>query len=182
MLDVSAIELSNVIDVALSVAVGVRTFAAEFQCAKGRKSERANVSSDFYYALSLFHSLQMLRTHTCGELRLAVDNKTATLTGWVQTIRDKGGVLWIDLRDRYGITQLLLEDGQTTPELFTVARSLGREFVVKATGTVIERKSKNPNIPTGDIELKVTALDVLNPAKLPPFLIEDNTDGAMTSA
>ena len=119
----------------------------------------------------------MLRTHTCGELRLTDNNTTATLCGWVQTIRDKGGVLWIDLRDRYGITQLLLEDGQTAADLFTTARSLGREFVVKATGTVIERKSKNPNIPTGDIELKVTALDVLNPAKLPPFLIEDETDG-----
>ncbi|MCX6219129.1 aspartate--tRNA ligase [Spirosoma sp.] len=119
----------------------------------------------------------MLRTHTCGELRLTDHNTTATLCGWVQTIRDKGGVLWIDLRDRYGITQLLLEDGQTAPELFTTARSLGREFVVKATGTVIERKSKNPNIPTGDIELKVTSLEVLNPAKLPPFLIEDETDG-----
>ncbi|GAB4021576.1 aspartate--tRNA ligase [Spirosoma koreense] len=119
----------------------------------------------------------MLRTHTCGELRLTDASKTVTLTGWVQTIRDKGGVLWIDLRDRYGITQLLLEDGQTDPELFTIARSLGREFVLKATGTVIERKSKNPNIPTGDIEIKVTALEVLNPAKLPPFLIEDSTDG-----
>ena len=119
----------------------------------------------------------MLRTHTCGELRLTDTNKTVTLTGWVQTIRDKGGVLWIDLRDRYGITQLLLEDGQTAPELFTIARSLGREFVLQATGTVIERKSKNPNLPTGDIELKVSALTVLNPAKLPPFLIEDDTDG-----
>lgn len=119
----------------------------------------------------------MLRTHTCGELRLTDVNKTATLTGWVQTIRDKGGVLWIDLRDRYGITQLLLEDGQTAPELFAIARSLGREFVLAATGTVIERKSKNPNLPTGDIELKVTELKVLNPAKLPPFLIEDDTDG-----
>lgn len=119
----------------------------------------------------------MLRTHTCGELRLTDNNKTVTLSGWVQTIRDKGGVLWIDLRDRYGITQLLLEDGQTSPELFAIARSLGREYVLKATGTVIERKSKNPNLPTGDIEIKVTALEVLNPAKLPPFLIEDDTDG-----
>ena len=119
----------------------------------------------------------MLRTHTCGELRLTDTNKTATLSGWVQTIRDKGGVLWIDLRDRYGITQLLLEDGQTAPELFATARSLGREFVLKATGTVIERKSKNPNLPTGDIEIKVTSLEVLNAAKLPPFLIEDDTDG-----
>ncbi|PRY31063.1 aspartyl-tRNA synthetase [Spirosoma oryzae] len=119
----------------------------------------------------------MLRSKTCGELRLSDANTTVTLAGWVQTIRDKGGVLWIDLRDRYGITQLLLEDGQTAPELFTTARSLGREFVVQATGTVIERKSKNPNIPTGDIELKVTELTVLNPAKLPPFLIDDDTDG-----
>ncbi|QJD81120.1 aspartate--tRNA ligase [Spirosoma rhododendri] len=119
----------------------------------------------------------MLRSKTCGELRLSDANTTVTLAGWVQTTRDKGGVLWIDLRDRYGITQLLLEDGQTAPELFTTARSLGREFVVQATGTVIERKSKNPNIPTGEIELKVTALTVLNPAKLPPFLIDDDTDG-----
>ncbi|MBC3787838.1 aspartate--tRNA ligase [Spirosoma utsteinense] len=119
----------------------------------------------------------MLRTHTCGQLRLTDDNTTATLCGWVQTVRDKGGVLWIDLRDRYGITQLLLEDGQTSPDLFTTARSFGREFVVQATGTVIERKSKNPNLPTGDIEIKVTSLTVLNPAKLPPFLIDDETDG-----
>jgi aspartyl-tRNA synthetase len=119
----------------------------------------------------------MLRSKTCGELRLSDANTTVTLAGWVQTIRDKGGVLWIDLRDRYGITQLLLEDGQTAPELFAIARSLGREFVVQATGTVIERKSKNPNIPTGDIELKVTELTVLNAAKLPPFLIDDDTDG-----
>ena len=119
----------------------------------------------------------MLRTHTCGQLRLPDANTTATLCGWVQTVRDKGGVLWIDLRDRYGITQLLLEDGQTAPELFTTARSLGREFVVQATGTVIERKSKNPNLPTGDIEIKITALSVLNPAKTPPFLIDDETDG-----
>ena len=119
----------------------------------------------------------MLRTHTCGQLRLPHANTTATLCGWVQTVRDKGGVLWIDLRDRYGITQILLEDGQTPPDLFAIARSLGREFVVQATGTVIERKSKNPNLPTGDIEIKVTALTVLNPAKTPPFLIDDETDG-----
>ncbi len=136
----------------------------------------------------VFHSLirsfansliekKMLRTHTCGELRAEHINTVVTLSGWVQTVRDKGGVLWIDLRDRYGITQLLLEDGQTAPELFATARTLGREFVVQATGTVIERKSKNPNIPTGDIEIKITELTVLNPAKTPPFLIEDETDG-----
>ncbi len=119
----------------------------------------------------------MLRTHTCGQLRLTDAHTTVTLCGWVQTVRDKGGVLWIDLRDRYGITQILLEDGQTPPDLFATARSLGREFVVQATGTVIERKSKNPNLPTGDIEIKVTALTVLNAAKTPPFLIDDETDG-----
>ena len=119
----------------------------------------------------------MLRTHTCGQLRLPDANTTTTLCGWVQTVRDKGGVLWIDLRDRYGITQLLLEDGQTAPELFITARSLGREFVLQATGTVIERKSKNPNLPTGDIEIKVTTVTVLNAAKTPPFLFDDETDG-----
>ncbi len=119
----------------------------------------------------------MFRTNTCGELRLDHANQTVTLAGWVQTVRDKGGVLWIDLRDRYGITQLLLEDGQSAPALFQTARSLGREFVLQAQGTVIERKSKNPNLPTGDIEILVQALTVLNPAKLPPFLIEDETDG-----
>lgn len=119
----------------------------------------------------------MLRTNTCGELRAQDINTEVTLSGWVQTVRDKGGVLWIDLRDRYGLTQLVLEDGQTPPELFATARTLGREYVLQATGTVIERKSKNPNIPTGDIEIKVTALTVLNAAKTPPFLIEDETDG-----
>lgn len=119
----------------------------------------------------------MLRSHTCGELRLSDTAKTVTLSGWVQTVRDKGGVLWIDLRDRYGITQLILEDGVSSAELFATARSLGREFVLQAVGEVVERKSKNPNIPTGDIEIRPTSLTVLNPAKLPPFLIEDITDG-----
>lgn len=119
----------------------------------------------------------MLRSHTCGELRLADTPKIVTLAGWVQTVRDKGGVLWIDLRDRYGITQLILEDGVSSAELFATARSLGREFVLQAVGEVVERKSKNPNIPTGDIEIRPTSLTVLNPAKLPPFLIEDVTDG-----
>ncbi len=119
----------------------------------------------------------MFRTHTCGELRLDHAHTDVTLAGWVQTVRDKGGVLWIDLRDRYGITQLLLEDGRSVLELFQTARSLGREFVLQAEGTVIERKSKNPNLPTGDVEILVRDLTVLNPAKLPPFLIEDVTDG-----
>ncbi|MFC5409662.1 aspartate--tRNA ligase [Larkinella bovis] len=119
----------------------------------------------------------MLRTHTCGEIRIEHVNTKVILCGWVQRIRDKGGLIWIDLRDRYGLTQLLLEEGQTDPAVIAAARSLGREFVVKAVGQVIERKSKNPNLPTGDIEVRLAELEILNPAKLPPFLIEDETDG-----
>lgn len=119
----------------------------------------------------------MLRTHTCGELRLTDVNQTVTLCGWVQKIRDKGSLLWIDLRDRYGITQLMLDETVTTKANLEIARSLGREFVVKATGTVIERVAKNNKIDTGDIEIKITNLEVLNPAKVPPFIIEDETDG-----
>jgi aspartyl-tRNA synthetase len=119
----------------------------------------------------------MLRTHTCGELRLNDVNKTVTLTGWVQRTRDKGSLLWIDLRDRYGITQLFLEEGKTDAAALQVARSLGREFVLKVQGTVVERLSKNDKMPTGDIELKVSSIEILNASKVPPFTIEDNTDG-----
>ena len=119
----------------------------------------------------------MLRTHTCGQLRLSDVNKTVTLTGWVQRSRDKGSVLWIDLRDRYGITQLILEEAKTGAELLSAGRSLGREYVIQAEGVVVERLSKNDKIPTGEIELKVSKLTVLNQAKLPPFTIEDDTDG-----
>ncbi len=119
----------------------------------------------------------MLRTHTCGELRPENINEEIRLSGWVQKIRDKGALIWIDLRDRYGITQLLFKEEDTAPELLNKVRSLGREYVISATGTVIERESKNPNIPTGDIEIKVTGLDILNPSKVPPFTIEDDTDG-----
>lgn len=119
----------------------------------------------------------MLRTHTCGELRLENKGETVTLCGWVQRLRDKGGMVWIDLRDRYGITQLMFDESSTPPELQQQAKSVGREFVLKATGEVIERVSKNPKIPTGDIEIKVTTLEILNPAKVPPFIIEDETDG-----
>ncbi len=119
----------------------------------------------------------MLRTHTCGELRLDNQGQTAVLCGWVQRVRDKGGMMWLDLRDRYGVTQLIFEEGVTSAEAIETARTLGREFVIKATGEVIERASKNNKIPTGDIEIKVAELEVLNPAKLPPFLIEDETDG-----
>jgi aspartyl-tRNA synthetase len=119
----------------------------------------------------------MHRTHTCGELRIEHNGQEVTLSGWVQRTRDKGGMLWVDLRDRYGITQLYFEEGKTAPEILNSARSLGREFVVKATGTVIERFAKNPNIPTGDIELQVTQLEILNDSKTPPFTIEDVSDG-----
>ena len=119
----------------------------------------------------------MLRTHTCGELRLDHVNQEVTLCGWVQRTRDKGGMLWIDLRDRYGLTQLLFEEGQASAELLETARNLGREFVIGAKGEVVERYSKNDRLPTGAIEVRVSELVVLNPAKLPPFLIEDETDG-----
>jgi aspartyl-tRNA synthetase len=119
----------------------------------------------------------MLRTHTCGELRISDVNKTVTLCGWVQRLRDKGSVLWIDLRDRYGLTQLIFEEGKTDPTLFTVSRELGREFVIQVDGLVVERLSKNDKLATGEVELKVTRLQVLNVAKLPPFTIEDDTDG-----
>ncbi len=119
----------------------------------------------------------MLRTHTNGELRLEHVGQTVTLVGWVQRTRDKGGILWIDLRDRYGLTQLALEEGVESDAVRETARTLGREFVISVTGKVAERYSKNAHIPTGDIEIRVGQLDVLNPAKLPPFLIEDDTDG-----
>jgi aspartyl-tRNA synthetase len=119
----------------------------------------------------------MLRTHTCGELRLSDVNKQVTLSGWVQRLRDKGSVLWIDLRDRYGISQLIFEDGKTDTALMNTARTLGREFVIQVEGTVVERLSKNDKIPTGAIEVKVSKMTILNTAKLPPFTIEDETDG-----
>ena len=119
----------------------------------------------------------MLRTHTCGQLRLSDVNQTVTLCGWVQKVRDKGGMIWVDLRDRYGITQLIFEEGKTPADVITTVRSLGREYVISATGNVQERLSKNDKIETGDIEVNVERLEVLNPAKLPPFLIEDETDG-----
>ncbi len=119
----------------------------------------------------------MLRTHTCGELRSEHIGKEITLSGWVQRIRDKGALIWIDLRDRYGITQLLFKEEDAATELLEKVRSLGREFVITATGKVIERESKNPNIPTGEIEIKVSELKVLNPSLVPPFTVEDDTDG-----
>ena len=119
----------------------------------------------------------MFRTHNCGELRLSNSGEKITLAGWVQRTRDKGGMVWLDLRDRYGITQLVFQEGETTPELLKAVKSLGREFVIQASGTVIERYAKNDKMPTGDIEIKVEKLEVLNASKVPPFMIEDETDG-----
>ncbi|MDR7128773.1 aspartyl-tRNA synthetase [Algoriphagus sp. 4150] len=119
----------------------------------------------------------MLRTHTCGELRLDHVNQEVTLAGWVQRVRNKGGLIWVDLRDRYGLTQLIFEEDSSEKALLEKAAELGREFVVQTTGKVIERTAKNDKIPTGAIEIKVTALEVLNAAKVPPFIIEDETDG-----
>lgn len=119
----------------------------------------------------------MLRSHSCGELRLENVNQEVKLAGWVQRVRNKGGLIWVDLRDRYGVTQLIFEEGSTDKALLEKAAQLGREFVVQATGVVIERTSKNDKIPTGSIEVKVSELTVLNPAKVPPFIIEDETDG-----
>lgn len=119
----------------------------------------------------------MYRTHNNGELRLSDVNKEVTLSGWVQKIRDKGFMIWIDLRDRYGITQLVLDADRTDKALLEKAKDLGREFVLQIKGEVIERVSKNDKIPTGDIEVLVSELTILNESKTPPFTIEDNTDG-----
>ena len=118
----------------------------------------------------------MYRSHTCGELRLEDVGKTVVLAGWVQRSRDLGGMTFLDLRDRYGLTQLAF-DMETNAILGEQARKLGREFVIQASGTVIERSSKNKNITTGDVEITVTELKILNTSKLPPFTIEDETDG-----
>jgi len=119
----------------------------------------------------------MYRSHTCGELRASHINEEVTLAGWVQKSRDKGFMIWVDLRDRYGITQLIFDEDRTPKEMLEKAKILGREFVIQVTGTVIERASKNPKMNTGAIEILVTELTVLNEAKLPPFTIEDDTDG-----
>ena len=119
----------------------------------------------------------MYRSHHCGQLRTSHINEEVTLSGWVQKSRDKGFVIWVDLRDRYGITQLIFDAERTPEAMMTMAKSLGREFVIQVSGTVIERTSKNPNLDTGDIEILVSKLSVLNAAKVPPFTIEDETDG-----
>ena len=119
----------------------------------------------------------MYRTHNCGELRLKNLNQEVTLSGWVQKSRDKGFMLWIDLRDRFGVSQLIFDEKRSSKELFEKAKTLGREFVIQIKGSVIERTSKNANIQTGEIEILVSELTILNKSLTPPFTIEDNTDG-----
>ena len=117
----------------------------------------------------------MYRTHTCGELNAANIGQTVTLCGWVQKTRELGGMAFVDLRDRYGITQLVFDADK--PELVQQVKAIGREFVIQVEGKVIERESKNAKMATGDIEIAVSRLTVLNPSEVPPFTIEDNTDG-----
>lgn len=119
----------------------------------------------------------MYRTHKNGELRLENIGQEVTLAGWVQKTRDKGFMVWVDLRDRYGITQLIFDEDRTPKEMMEKAKMLGREFVIQVKGEVIERVSKNANIPTGDIEILVKELTILNKSLVPPFTIEDETDG-----
>ncbi|NRS89698.1 aspartyl-tRNA synthetase [Flavobacterium sp. 7E] len=119
----------------------------------------------------------MYRSHNCGELNASHINTEVTLAGWVQKSRDKGFMNWVDLRDRYGITQLIFDEGRTDKNVFEQAKTLGREFVIQVKGTVIEREAKNKNIATGEIEILVTELTILNAALTPPFTIEDETDG-----
>lgn len=119
----------------------------------------------------------MYRSHNCGALNATHINTEVTLAGWVQKSRDKGFMIWVDLRDRYGITQLIFDESRTDKAVFELAKTLGREFVIQVKGTVIERESKNPNMATGDIEILVSELNVLNEAITPPFTIEDETDG-----
>jgi len=119
----------------------------------------------------------MLRSHTCGELRMTHVGQTVTISGWVQGVRDKGSLMWIDLRDRYGITQVTIETENAPKEITDIARSLGREFVISVTGKVAERYSKSDKISTGDIEITPEKISILNAAIVPPFTIEDDTDG-----
>jgi aspartyl-tRNA synthetase len=119
----------------------------------------------------------MYRSHNCGELNASNVNTEVTLAGWVQKSRDKGFMNWVDLRDRYGITQLIFDESRTDKTVFELAKTLGREFVIQVKGTVIEREAKNKNIPTGEIEILVSELTILNSALTPPFTIEDETDG-----
>ena len=119
----------------------------------------------------------MYRTHNCNNLKRENLNESVTLSGWVQKTRNKGFIIWVDLRDRYGITQLVFDEERTPEEVFNKAKALNREFVIQVKGIVLERESKNSNINTGDVEVLVDELTILNKSNTPPFTIEDNTDG-----
>ena len=119
----------------------------------------------------------MYRSHNNAALNSTHINTEVTLAGWVQKSRDKGFMVWVDLRDRYGITQLIFDESRTDKLVFEKAKTLGREFVIQVKGIVIERESKNPNMTTGDIEILVSELNILNTSITPPFTIEDETDG-----
>lgn len=121
----------------------------------------------------------MYRTATCGELRLADANRTVTLAGWVQKVRNLGAMVFVDLRDRYGITQITVDE-HAPAELKAAAEGLGREYVVQVTGRVAERSAKNAKIPTGEIEIIASEIRVLNASEVPPFTIEEQSDGGMT--
>ena len=117
----------------------------------------------------------MYRTHNCNNLKRENLNESVTLSGWVQKTRNKGFIIWVDLRDRYGITQLVFDEERTPEEVFNKAKFLNREFVIQVKGIVLERESKNSNINTGDVEVLVDELTILNKSNTPPFTIEDNT-------
>ena len=119
----------------------------------------------------------MFRTSNCGDLTISNVGEIVTLAGWVSRIRDKGFVLWIDLRDRYGITQIIFDEKRSSIEFMDKVRKIHREYVIQIKGKVIERESKNPDIKTGDIEILASSLDILNESITPPFTIENNTDG-----
>ena len=119
----------------------------------------------------------MYRTHNCGELSLNQKGEKVTLSGWVQKVRNKGFIIWIDLRDRYGITQLVFDNDRTSKEVYEKAQLINREYVIQISGVVLERESKNPEIVTGSIEVLVEKLNILNKSETPPFTIEDKTDG-----
>ena len=139
-------------------------------------TSKAEIAKNFLFSQANYNWYIMYRTHTCGELRIEDINKEITLAGWVQRVRDLGAMTFIDLRDRYGITQLVADDN-TTKELSSKIESIGREFVIQVKGIVRERSSKNTKIPTGEVEIELTELNILGPAETPPFTIQDDTDG-----
>ena len=119
----------------------------------------------------------MYRSHNCGELRIKHVGLEVKLSGWIHKIRDKGSLIWIDLRDRYGITQIIIDTNESSKNLVEQSKKVGREYVVSVTGSVKERESKNPNIGTGDVEITLTEIEILNKSKVPPFTLDENTDG-----